>query len=397
MSKKFKVAVVNSHPIQYFAPLYSYLSRSIDMEVTALYCSDSSLRGGMDPGFKQEITWDVDLLSGYRAVFLGKKAKTREPRGFFSLICPEIWGEVRRGGYDAIWLHGYGYAAYVLAFLAAKSAGIPVFMRSETTLGLARTSWRKSLRDVILRQFYKLVNGFLAIGTANADYYRSLGVPHSKIFPVPYTVDNERFISAANVDATQRCNLRKKYGLPADLPVVLYASKFMRRKHPDDLIEAALILKRQEIDVTLFMVGSGEMERELRDRVAQTGLENVVFAGFINQAELPLVYTASDVFVLPAENEPWGLIVNEVMCAGRPVLVGYGVGCVPDLVKDGVNGFHVIPGKPETLAAAMAKLVNNETLRQRMGQASLQIIQTWSYAQCHIGLSEALNGLEPAR
>ena len=102
-----------------------------------------------------------------------------------------------------------------------------------------------------------------------------------------------------------------------------------------------------------------------------------------NQAESPLVS------FFPAG--------NGVMCAGWPVLVGTGVGCVPDLVKDGVNGFHVISGKPETLAAAMAKLVNNQALRQRMGQASLQTIQTWNNGQCYFGLNEALNSLEPAR
>jgi hypothetical protein len=92
---RFRVAVVNSHPIQYFAPLYTYLSRDEDIDVTAVYCSDSSLRGGMDPGFGQPVTWNVDLLAGYRSIFLGRRARDRIPRGFFSLVCPEIWRELR--------------------------------------------------------------------------------------------------------------------------------------------------------------------------------------------------------------------------------------------------------------------------------------------------------------
>lgn len=90
MSRGFRLAVVNSHPIQYFAPLYAYLSCDAALEITALYCSDFSLRGGLDPDFKRTVAWDVDLLTGYRSVFLGERAKRRTPSGFWSLVCPQV-------------------------------------------------------------------------------------------------------------------------------------------------------------------------------------------------------------------------------------------------------------------------------------------------------------------
>ena len=86
--KRTRIAVLNSHPIQYFAPLYAYLNAASDLEVTALYLSDVSIRGGKDAGFGQEVKWDVDLLSGYRSVFLGAAARSREPGGFWSLVGP---------------------------------------------------------------------------------------------------------------------------------------------------------------------------------------------------------------------------------------------------------------------------------------------------------------------
>lgn len=391
MSEKapFRVAVVNSHPIQYFAPLYAYLNRDPRLDITALYCSDSSLRGSVDPGFKQQVKWDVDLLAGYRAVFLGKRAHKRTPGGFWSLICPQVWREVRSGKYDAVWLHGYAYAAYVLAFLAAKSKGLRVFVRSETHLGLQRTGWRRRVRDGILRMAYRHVDGFLAIGSANADYYRALDVPDTKIFHVPYTVDNDRFIRAAQLSESERQSVRQQYVLPSDQPVVLYASKFMRRKHPDTLIEAFARLRADGVRATLFMVGTGEMEAKLRARVEQLGLANVVFGGFVNQAELPRVYAASDVFVLPSENEPWGLIVNEVMCAGLPVVVADEVGCVADLVKDGDNGRLVRAGDVESLVTALRDLLGDESRRRAMGTESLELIRRWSYAQCLQGVEAA--------
>jgi hypothetical protein len=110
-----RVAVLNSHPIQYFAPLYSYLNAAPDLDVTALYLSDVSIRGGRDIEFGQDVKWDLNLLAGYRSVFLGDAARTREPRGFWSLIAPQVWNEVRSGRYDAVWLHGHNYAANLLA------------------------------------------------------------------------------------------------------------------------------------------------------------------------------------------------------------------------------------------------------------------------------------------
>jgi glycosyltransferase involved in cell wall biosynthesis len=391
--KLFRLAVVNSHPVQYFAPLYAYLSGDQDIEITAIYCSDSSLRGGMDPGFGQPVTWNVDLLAGYRSIFLGRRARDRTPRGFFSLVCPEIWRELRTGGYDAVWLHGYAYAAYVLAFVAAKSRGIPVFVRSETHLGLAHRGWRRWLRDGVLRIAYRFVDGFLSIGSANREYYRALGMPEAKIFNVPFTVDNDRFMVAARRAAGRRNEIRRTYGLPLDRLVVLYASKFTRRKHPDDLVAAVARLRDDGVWVTLFLVGTGEMETELRAAVQRRGLDDTIFAGFVNQIELPFLYAASDVFVLPSENEPWGLIVNEVMCAGLPVIVSDEVGCVPDLVQDGINGAHMKAGDVDSLVAALKRVIANDENRRAMGRASLRIIKEWSYEQCRLGVRASLAGL----
>lgn len=389
MSRAFRIAVVNSHPIQYFAPLYSYLNRDPALEVTALYCSDFSLRGAVDPGFQRAVAWDVDLLTGYRSVFL-ENATHRTPAGFWSLICPQVWAEIRSGQYDAVLLNGYAYAVNVLALLAAKTKGLPVLMRAETHLGLRRLRWRRWIRDAVMSIAFRFLDGFLAIGSANRAYYRALGVPGDKIFDVPYTVDNDRFTAAAAQASQQRGEVRRRFGLPVDGPVVLFASKFERRKHPEDVLRAMARLRDRNQAVTLFMVGAGEMENELRDLATSLALENVVFGGFINQAELPKVYAASDVFVLPSENEPWGLIVNEVMCAGIPVVVSDEVGCVPDLVKDGVNGYHMKAGDVESLAIALEKLLADGYQRQRMGAASLSIIRGWSYEQCRQGITAAL-------
>jgi glycosyltransferase involved in cell wall biosynthesis len=396
-TKPVRVAVLNTHPIQYFAPLYAYITKhEPDIELTALYCSDYSLRGAVDEGFSQTVCWDIDLLSGYRHEFLGSAARKRVPAGFFSLIVPQLWRELRSGKYDVLWLHGYGYFACVLAFLAAKSVGMPVLLRGETHLQLQRSGWRRRIRDRVLRWCFQRVDGFLAIGSRNRDYYRALGVPDERIHIVPYTVDNERFIAASTLSAEERTQVRKKLGFPADIPVVLYASKLVERKHPHTLMRAIGQLQRANVAVGLCLIGSGPMENELRALAKTLRLQHTVFLGFLNQSELPQAYAASDIFVLAAESEPWGLVVNEVMCAGLPIVVSEELGCAPDLVRPGENGLQVVAGDIGGLAEALRLILVDTQLRIQMSLASRRRIHDWSYAGCAAGLRHALIAAESA-
>jgi glycosyltransferase involved in cell wall biosynthesis len=390
-----RVAVLNSHPIQYFAPLYAYLNAAPDLDLTALYLSDFSIRGGRDVGFGQDVKWDLDLLAGYRSVFLGDAARTREPGGFWSLIAPQVWNELRSGGYDVLWLHGHNYAANHIALMAAKTTGLPVMMRADTHLGLHRSGFKSMLRRPVMGAFYRWCDRLLAVGSANAAYYRAMGVPDEKIFIMPYSVDNDRFVRSANITDQQRDEIRKRYNVPGDRPAVLFAAKFTQQKRPFDLLEAAQRLKvRMHRPFSVVMAGCGELEKELRAFCAEHALDNVVFTDFINQSELPGLYAASDVFVLPAENEAWGLAVNEAMCASLPVVVSREIGCVADLVRDGVNGYTPEAGDVAGLADALQRLIEDEGLRRRQGQESLARILRWGYQQCLEGIRSALAGLE---
>ena len=160
-----KIAIINSHPIQYFAPLYKELNKSNEIDITALYLSDLNLKPSIDPGFKQKIQWDVNMLDGYKYKFIGKY-QTNRPNGFWSLIVPQIWNEIRQSEYDVIWLHGYNFAAYIVAFFAAKSKGIKVFFRGESHLMLKRSFLKKTFHVVFCKIFFQYIDAFLAIGTS---------------------------------------------------------------------------------------------------------------------------------------------------------------------------------------------------------------------------------------
>jgi glycosyltransferase involved in cell wall biosynthesis len=271
-------------------------------------------------------------------------------------------------------------------------------MRCETHLGLRRSALKNLFRRPLIGTYYRQLDGVLAIGSANREFYRAIGVPQRRIFNMPYAVDNDRFMRGARLANSERKELRASFGVDDNRPIVLYAAKFQRRKRPDDLLRAAARLKREGVIFHLVMVGSGEMDTDLRALAQHLGPSNIHFAGFVNQSALARVYAACDLFVLPSENEPWGLAVNEAMCAGLPIVASTEIGCVPDLVHDGRNGRAFSAGNVAGLTDALRPLLTDPDLRRRMGAASRDIIARWSYAECRAGLQAALAsvGLGPA-
>jgi glycosyltransferase involved in cell wall biosynthesis len=336
------------------------------------------------------VKWDIDLLTGYDVRFIKGAGLRKEPEGFFSIIAPQIWREVSRGDFDALVVHGHTPAATLIAVAAARWSRLPVFVRGETHLGLSRSSLKRLARRPLLRLFYRRLSGALAIGSANAAFYRAMGLPEERIFSMPYTVDNARFTEGSRLSDVQRKKVRAELGVADADPIVLYAAKLQVRKHPDDLLRAAARLKGRGIRFHVVMVGSGEMAAELVNLATRLRLENVHFHGFANQSVLPQIYGAADVFVLPSENEPWGLAVNEAMCAGLPIVASAEVGCVADLVQPHVNGQTLTAGDVEGLANALHPILVDMDIRQRMGAASRAIISRWSYAECAAGLEAAL-------
>jgi glycosyltransferase involved in cell wall biosynthesis len=393
-STRYRVAFVNTHPIQYFAPLYAHLTRYSDLDVTALYLSDFSLRGGHDRGFDRSVTWDIGLLDGYTAEFVGA-ASRRRIGGFFSMIAPELWRAIRKGRFDALVINGHNLAAHHVALAAGRFAGTPTFSRCETHLRLKRSAWRQAVRTPLIRAWYKAFDGFLAIGSANARYYSTMGVPEHRIFLMPYAVDNDRFMTRAK--QSDRAATRARLGLRSDYPAILFAGKFERRKHPDDLLIAYEKLRQQGVSAQLLMVGSGALEHELRDIVRDRNIPNVTFPGFINQTDLPSVYAASEVFVLPSENEPWGLVVNEAMCAGLPIVLSEEIGCAEDLVTPGLNGATFRARDVGALVKVLEPILLDRDYRAKCSSASIKRIKSWGYRECGHALRAAIQNAKARR
>lgn len=388
-SRRPRVAIVNSHPIQYFAPFYAYLAKHADFDLTVLYLTDFSIRGEVDKGFGQKVVWDIDLLSGYQHKFVGPKARTLRPEGFLSLVTPALFNEIRRGDYDVVLVHGWAYAANLVAIAGALLSAKKVFMRGETHELLTRTGLKATLRNAFLRRLYRSCAAFLAIGTANKQHYMAFGVPEEKISIVPYAVDNARFMAQSAMSPQERQAIRAQWGVGDKTPVVLYASKLQQRKHPDSVVLAAQSLEADGADLAVVIAGSGDLEEKLRTMLKE-GPRRSRMLGFINQSELPRVLGAADVFLLPSEEEPWGLIVNEAMCAGLPVIVGDKLGSARDLVRPGENGALVPAGDARAIAAALHPILQDAALRTAMSARSREIVSGWDYRKGLEGWKRAL-------
>jgi glycosyltransferase involved in cell wall biosynthesis len=385
----YRVAYLVSHPIQYQAPMLRFLANQADLQLEVWFVSDFSVRSYVDTGFGTSVAWDSDLTSGYRFEVLPGQGNDGQP-SFFRPFSRSLIRRINLSRIDALWLHGWASNVHLRATAIARARGIPVLVRSESrsaiqpgTAGMRTLS--RAAKPLLLRQF----DGYLAIGSLNRDWYLENGVSPERIFSMPYTVDNDFFRDAAAKAAPRREQLRRELGLEPGRPVVLFVSKMQRRKRAMDLLRAWSLLPAASRPHLLFG-GDGEERPDLEDLVRREGWEGVRFAGFRNQNELPALYELCDVFVLPSEHEPWGLVVNEVMNAARPVIVTDGVGCAADLVEEGVTG-HVVPvGDISALARRIDELAGDGERASAMGLAAQKLIEGRSFVQDADGLRSAL-------
>jgi len=380
-----KLGILVSHPIQYFVPVYRALSQRPDLSLLVLYRTRMGVDAYYDPGFDQSVQWDIPLLAGYKSHFLsGKTALT----GFE----PGIVRELLRRHFDVLIVHGYNSLTILLAVLVAKLIGTRVFVRGDTRLErhhLSAPFWKRLSK----RFLFKIFDGVLAIGSLNRAYFSAFGVAEERISFAPFCVDNAMFSLRTEERRVQRLKCRGTLGLPEDCTVVLYASKLISRKRPADLVRAFALVAPRFPDAWLVMAGSGEEEHILRSMVSALGIERVRFIGFQNQSNLPTLYAASDVFVLPADAEPWGLVLNEVMAAGLPVVVSDEVGATPDLVQGQGTGFVYPCGDVEALAGTLESLLQSETLRLEMGKKARELIRAWDVDACALGIASAVGCL----
>jgi glycosyltransferase involved in cell wall biosynthesis len=397
--RTYRVAILNTHPIQYFAPLYKRIAQEPEIDLTVYYCSHQGVDEYADSDFGKPIKWDLPLLEGYRYRFLPNLRRRDQVNGGTSLINPSIVKEIRKGHYDVLWLHGYTFISDWLALATARLSGTKIFYRSESSLSYDRRVNRprsvRLIKPLLLRSLFKQIKCFLAIGTLNKEFYLHYGARPEQIYHVPYAVDNEYFASKVSECRAQRDDIRASMGINPNDIVFLFAAKMTPKKSPLELLQAYERLADLP-NKAIIMAGDGELRTELEAYVDKHKLSGVHFVGFLNQSELPKCYAISDVFVRAdgLYKGDWGLTVNEAMAAELAIIASDSIGVTTDLVKTDENGLVVRFGDLADLARAMRRMVLDPEACLRMGKRSAEIISGWGFDQCVKGVLNALYSID---
>jgi 1,2-diacylglycerol 3-alpha-glucosyltransferase len=277
---------------------------------------------------------------------------------------------------DAIGLPGWSRKAGLLALGWCLRHGVPAVVMSESNrLDQPRAGWLEAAKRRIVRLF----SAGLAGGSRSADYLAELGLPRPRIFTCYDVVDNEHFSRAAAAVRLDAGSVRRRYGLPQRY--FLSVSRLVAQKNVPALLEAYALYRSAQSDRawSLMLVGDGPERSLIEAKIRDLGLGGyVTMPGFQQYAELPAFYGLAEAFVLASTCEPWGLVVNEAMATGLPVLVSHRCGCAPDLVEAGGNGFVFNPRDPRDLAGCMVAIAADACDRAGMRARSRAIIERWS-------------------
>lgn len=384
---KYRLAILTLHPIQYQVPLFRRLAAHPEIDLMVYFCSDHGMTEALDPEFGVAFKLDIPLLEGYCSRVLKTYRVWPSSDRFGGLLNPSILPELWQGRYHAVLIFGYGLPVYWFGVLGARLSRTPILLSGETLLREDQPIWWKTLKRMLLAFLFRQVEAFLPIGTRSAEFYRYYGIPETRLFLMPYSADNDFFLDQAAIWKARVGETKKALDLPEGMPVILYLSKLIRRKRPFDLLYA---FERLDQEAALVFVGEGELRSSMEEYVSRRGIPNVRFVGFKNQTEVSRYYAIGDIFVLPSGYEPWGIVINEAMGFGLPVITTDAVSAAVDLVRHGENGYIYRAGDLEGLTQALEALLGDPDRRQNFGRRALEILSRWNYEADVKGLLKAL-------
>jgi len=376
-----KLVIITTHPIQYMAPWFRALAREQSLELEVIFFRElNSVQQGV--GFGQAFQWDVPLRQGYSSRVLGVPARLKAVPKL--LMC--LRRAVREIGPDTVLITGWNEPGLLAAYPLMRLLGVLVILRGESNTLRPRTSSVKLFHRILL----SFVSAVVVIGKVNYQFYRDNGVAEDKLFPGAYFVESERMIEMAGAHAADRELMRSEYGFAGDDFVFVFVGKHVAFKRPMLLVEASAMLRQKGWPVRLLFAGSGELTDTLKQRASGLNVP-AHFTGFLNQTEMWKAYVPADAFVLPSTNgETWGLVTNEAMLFGLPVIVSDQVGCGPDLVLEDETGY-IFTGEAEGLAEAMERLLKNRNRAAAMGKAGRSLVlEKYSMPVATAGLKSAL-------
>jgi len=379
---KRRLAILTEIIAPYRIPVLNALVQNPDVDPFVIFLSetDPSLRRWRV--YKDEIRFDYTVLPSWR----------RRVGKYNVLLNHGLSSVLDRVRPDAIVCGGYSYLSSWSASVWARRARIPFLLWCESTLKDQRSG--HGVIEFLKRRFVQRCDAFVVPGKSAGEYLRALGV-RGEIITAPNAVDIDFFSGAAQLSQCGSDPI-ERFGLPGRY--FLYVGRLVTEKGIFELLDAYAKLDRSlKSAVGLVFVGDGAQKHELMRRIAVISHAKVRCMDFLQREDLASVYGHAEALVLPTHSDPWGLVVNEAMACGLPIITTNAAGCARDLVEDSVNGFVVRPGDVAGLSSAMSRLACDARIRQEMSSSSRERIQGYSPAACASGIAEAAKSLWTAQ
>lgn len=377
-----KLVILTEIIAPYRIPVFNALARrpEIDLHVIFLSENDPTLREWRI--YKDEIKFQHEVLSSRRLRF----------GGYGVLLNRGLSASLNRVGPDALLCGGYNYLASWQAAYWATVHRVPLLLWSEST-ALDQRRGHPTV-EFLKSKFLSLCRAFVVPGKSSFEYLQGFGIDNQRIFIAPNAVDNELFAASAETARRHEPEIRSRHSLPTRY--FLFVGRLVRAKGVFDLIEAYGKLSDEiRAKVGLLFVGDGPDRAALQHQAAH--FESVQFAGFVHREELPEFYALADALIFPTHSDTWGLVVNEAMACGLPVISTKVAGCAADLLEEGCNGTVTSPGSVSELASAMARLAEDSTRRKEMASRSIERIANYSPEAWADGLVKTMEYLRARR
>ncbi|MGF7078008.1 glycosyltransferase family 4 protein [Mucilaginibacter sp. UYCu711] len=380
-----RIAIITTHPIQYYAPVFKLLAQQVEVKV--FYTWGAASIEKHDPGFNKTIKWDINLLDAYDYQWLQNTSDDPGSHHFYGIVNPTIITEIEAWKPNTLLVYGWAYKSHLIVMRHFKNK-IPVLFRGDSTLLDEKPGLKNAIRSIYLKWVYDTVDYAFYTGINNRAYFKKYGLRDDQLIFAPHAVDNDRFADPKEKEVDK---LKHLLGLNTDSIVILFAGKLEVKKDPALLLKAFININAA--NTHLLFVGNGVLKDELKQQAILN--PNIHFMDFKNQTYMPIIYQTCDIFCLPSigPGETWGLAVNEAMSCSKAVLVSDKVGCAPDLVKSNQNGMVFTAGSIKDIGDKLTYLLNKgKTGLTHMGNISKHVIEDWSFTRQASAIVNYKNG-----
>jgi glycosyltransferase involved in cell wall biosynthesis len=362
-----RVAVVTGEPTPYRIPHLRLLANRPELDLTIFYAAATV----------QRRTWE---LEHDEAVYLSGPMLplTRILHHDYALT-PGIWQRLEQGGFELVVVGGWSLMATQLAIAWCRIRRVPYVLMSDNHLLEPRPGWVRAVKRAVLPRLVPQAAAWLVPGSLARDHITAYGAEPERTVVFPLTVDVRALAGAADSLRAERKSLRAELGIAEDAVAVLQVGRLVEMKAPRDVIRAVARARSSSgLPLMAVFVGEGPEEPRLRS-LAEDLAVPVVFTGMLTGDELTRAYVAADVFVLASHRETWGVVVNEAMACGLPLVLSDRVGAAGDLLEAGGNGELVTAGDVEAQSRALHALAVDPERRRTYGHRSRELIVGWGY------------------